>query len=192
LAAASRALAVVEGVGIGACLIVVVFLATWQFAERNMVMNHLWFPRVPPWIDGVIRHSVFMLAYVGGAYATYTGRHIRFDAVTRIAQGRRRLWLRTLTTAGAIFFVVLFAWAAYGFYQVLIDESAEASQAHEIFTPARGAMIMVIGNAVIAFHFFVEWIIDIGWLISGKEPPAEWISEAGAHGESPPEELETT
>ena len=80
IAAVSRGLAVVEGIGIGACMLAVILLATWQFIERNLVQRHLPFFHVPAWTDGVIRHSVFMLGFLGGAYATYTGRHIRIDA----------------------------------------------------------------------------------------------------------------
>ena len=39
LAALSRVLAVVEGVGIGVCLLAVVGLATWQFVERNLTQR---------------------------------------------------------------------------------------------------------------------------------------------------------
>jgi TRAP-type C4-dicarboxylate transport system permease small subunit len=179
----SRALATVEGVAIGLCLAIVVIMLTWQCVERNLVQAHYWFIRVPPWADGFIRHTVFMLAFLGGAYATYTGRHIRFDAISRLQKGRRKLMLRAFTTACAIFVVFLFAKASYGFFNVLKMEADEASQAQEIFTPSRGAMIMVIGYAVIGFHFFVEWCIDLGWLFSKKEPPAAWVADAGHGGE---------
>ena len=102
IAALSRILAVLEGVGIGACLLAVVGLATWQFIERNLTQHHLPFFHVPPWTDGVIRHSVFMLGFLGGAYATYTGRHIRIDAVTRVVKSKKRMALRVLTTLVAI------------------------------------------------------------------------------------------
>src|SRR5260370_37703312 len=71
LAGLARLLAVLEGIGIGACLLAVVGLATWQFVERNLVQHHVPFFHVPPWADGVIRPSVFMLGFLGGAYATY-------------------------------------------------------------------------------------------------------------------------
>ncbi len=179
----SRIFATAEGVAIALCLAIVVFMLTWQCIERNLVQSHHWFFRVPPWADGFIRHTVFMLAFLGGAYATYTGRHIRFDAVSRTQKGRRKLMLRAFTTLAAIGVVGLFTYAAYGFYSVLKLEAGEASQAEEIFTPARGAMIMVVGYAVIAFHFFVEWCIDIGWLLSKKEPPSHWVADAGHGGE---------
>jgi TRAP-type C4-dicarboxylate transport system permease small subunit len=187
LAAVSRFLAIMEGVGIGLCLLAVVGLATWQFIERNLTQRHHWFFPVPPWTDGVIRHAVFMLGFLGGAYATYTGRHIRIDAVTRVVKAKKRMALRVVTTLAAIIIVSIFTKAAYGFYKITLQESGEASQAQELFTPARGALIIVIGYGVIVFHFFVQMLIDIGWLVSRAEPPAEWIAEA-AHGAELPAE----
>jgi TRAP-type C4-dicarboxylate transport system permease small subunit len=187
LAAVSRALAVVEGVGIGLCMAAVVLLATWQFVERNLTQHHVPFFRVPPWTDGVIRHSVFMLGFLGGAYATYTGRHIRIDAVTRVLKARPRMILRVITTAFAIWIVILLMKASLDFYHITLEEAGEASQADELFTPARGSMILIAGYAVIALHFFVQMVIDIGWLISRQPPPAEWIAEA-AHGAEMPAE----
>jgi TRAP-type C4-dicarboxylate transport system permease small subunit len=187
VAALSRFFAVLEGIGIGACLLAVVGLATWQFVERNLTQRHLPFFHVPPWTDGVIRHSVFMLGFLGGAYATYTGRHIRIDAITRVLKAKKRMALRVFTTLAAIAVVVIFMLAALGFYRVTLQEAGEASQAEELFTPARGALIIVFGYAVIAFHFFVQAVIDVCWLVSGQEPPAEWIAEA-AHGAEMPAE----
>jgi TRAP-type C4-dicarboxylate transport system permease small subunit len=187
IAAVSRILAVLEGVGIGLCMLAVVGLATWQFIERNLTQRHHWFFHVPPWTDGVIRHSVFMLGFLGGAYATYTGRHIRIDAVTRVLKAKKRMALRLVTTLGAIVIVVIFAKAALGFYRITLQEAGEASQAEELFTPSRGALIIVVGYSVIAFHFFVQAMIDVCWLVSRAEPPAEWIAEA-AHGAEMPAE----
>jgi TRAP-type C4-dicarboxylate transport system permease small subunit len=182
LADLSHFLAVVEGAGIALCLLSVVFLATWQFVERNLTQHHLPFFRVPGWTDGVIRHSVFLLGFLGGAYATYTGRHIRIDAVTRVLKPKKRMALRVLTTLVAVFIVGVFVKAAWGFYQVCLEETGEASQVGQLFTPARGAMIMVIGYGVIAFHFLVQIVLDIGWLVSKDPPPPEWVAEA-AHGD---------
>jgi TRAP-type C4-dicarboxylate transport system permease small subunit len=182
LAKLSHGLAIAEGIGIAFCLATVIFLATWQFIERNLHGHHIWFFPVPRWIDGVIRHSVFMLGFLGGAYATYTGRHIRIDAVTRLVSTKKRIALRILTTAAALFIVVLLVRSAWGFYQLALEEAGEASQEGQIFTSARGAMIMIAGYTVIAFHFFVQIVIDLGWLFSKTEPPAHWIAEAHDEG----------
>jgi TRAP-type C4-dicarboxylate transport system permease small subunit len=188
LAWLSHWIAILEGIGIGVCLLGIIFLATWQFVERNLEMRHIPFFHVPGWTDGVIRHSVFLLGFLGGAYATYTGRHIRIDAVTRVVKARPRMALRVVTTIAAMCICTLFAWAAFGFYKVTLEEAGEASQAGQLFTPSRGAMIMVLGYAIIAFHFFIQIVLDLGWLISKQTPPAEWIAEA-THGESPQAEV---
>ncbi len=181
LTSVARALAVVEGVGIISCLLAVVLLATWQFVERNLVQHHLPFFHTPPWADGVIRHSVFLLGFFGGAYATFTARHIRIDAVTRVLSGRKRLALRALTTLAALGIVTVFTWAGWGFYKITLEEAGEASQAEQFFTSSRGALIIVIGYAVVAFHFLVQIALDVGWLLSKREPPAGYISEAAVH-----------
>jgi TRAP-type C4-dicarboxylate transport system permease small subunit len=181
LTAVSRLLSVLEGLGIVTCLLLVVFLAAWQFTERNLVQRHMWFFHTPPWSDGVIRHSVFLLGFFGGAYATFTARHIRIDAVTRVLSPRKRLLLRVLTTMAALGIVTIFTWAAWGFYRITLEEAGEAAQAEQFFTSARGAMIIVGGYAVIAFHFLVQIALDIGWLISKRELPASYIAEASAH-----------
>lgn len=181
----SHGLAIAEGIGIGVCLLAVVFLATWQCVERNLTVRHIPFFQVPGWTDGVIRHSVFLLGFLGGAYATYTGRHIRIDAVTRTLKPRPRMVVRVLTTLAALAIVVIFVKSSWGFYEVTLEEAGEASQAGQVFTSARGALIMVTGYAVIAFHFLVQIALDLGWLFSRQQPPAEWVAEA-SHGEAGP------
>ena len=184
----SQWLAVVEGIGIGICLLSVIGLATWQFLERNLRNLGVPFFLPPGWTDGVIRHSVFMLGFLGGGYATYTGRHIRIDAVTRVLKPRMRMMLRVFTTLMALGIVTIFVKAGWGFYQVTLEESGEASQVGQLFTPSRGALIMVLGYAIIGFHFLIQIILDLGWLISKGTPPNEWIAEA-AHGETPTAEV---
>ena len=185
LAAISRGLAVLEGVGIGVCLISLVGLATFQFVSRNIRMRGgLWFPNSPDWIDGVIRHSVFLLGFIGAAYAAFTGRHIRIDAVTRMVKIRARMALRIITTLGALAICSAIVWGSVGFYKVTAEEAGEASSAGQLFTSSRGAMIIIVGLSLVGFHFFVQIIMDAVFLISGKEPPQNWISEA--HAEGPP------
>ena len=181
LARISRVLAVLEGVGIAVCLLSVIGPAAWQFVERNLTQPHVPFFAVPAWTDGVIRHSVFMLGFLGGAYATYAGRHIRIDAVTRALSPRGRMALRILTTAAALTIVSFFFFAARGFRAVTLEEAEEMGQTTELFTAARGALIIVVGYAVIAFHFLIQILLDIGWLASKQPPPAGWASDGGAH-----------
>jgi TRAP-type C4-dicarboxylate transport system permease small subunit len=188
LAGLSTALATAEGAGIALCLGSVILLSTWQFVDRNLTGLHVTAKTsVPEWVDGVIRHAVFMLGFLGGAFATYTGRHIRIDAVTRLLGPRPRMMLRVLTTAAALGVVFFLGRASHEFYKVTLEEAGEASQHGQLFTSSRGALIMVVGYGVIGFHFLVQLLIDVGWLLSKAEPPAEWVAEA-SHGEAPPVE----
>ena len=120
----------------------------------------------PPWTDGVIRHSVFMLGFLGGAYATYTGRHIRIDAVTRVLTARKRMLLRVLTTLAALGIVAIFTGRGYGLLPDHARGGGRGVAGEAALHPARGALIIVIGYIVIAFHFFVQVVIDVGWLVS--------------------------
>ena len=187
LAALSRALAFAEGVAIGVCLVSLIGLAVFDFLARNLRVNAglKWVPASPDWLHGVIRHSVFLLGFIGAAYAAFTARHIRIDALTRMLKPRGRMVLRVVVTAGAIAICLVLARAAHEFLVVCREEAGEATQQGEVFTSARGAMLMIGGFLLVGFHFLVQVVLDLTWLISGREPPDWWIAEA-SHGEAPP------
>jgi TRAP-type C4-dicarboxylate transport system permease small subunit len=170
----AHALARVEAGGIGVCLVGIVGLASWQFLERNLSRWHIPFVAVPGWVDGALRHLVFLLGFLGGGYAAYKNRHIRIDALTRALAPRPRLLLRVLTLAAATAVTLLLVQGSLGLYRVNLQEDSLALEgAHELFTPARGALVMVAGYGIIAFHFFVQLVIDSAWILSGRTPPPE-------------------
>jgi TRAP-type C4-dicarboxylate transport system permease small subunit len=186
LAALSRALAVLEGAGIAACLVALVALAVLQFVARNLRLHgQVWVPPPPLWIDGVIRHAVFVLGFLGAAYATFTARHIRIDALTRLAPPRTRLALRIPTALAAAAICAVVAWAGYQFLVVCREEASELANQAQLFTSARGAMVIIAGVLVVGFHFLVQVVIDVVYVVTGRHPPAIWVAEAG-HGEAAP------
>lgn len=184
LAAISRGLAVVEGAGIAVCLVSLVALAVFQFAARNLRLHgHLWLPPAPVWIDGVIRHSVFVLGFLGAGYATFTARHIRIDAITRLAGPRLRMGVRIPTALAAALVCVVVTRAGYEFLLVCREEASEVGSQDQIFTSARGAMVIMAGFALVGFHFFVQAALDAVYVATGRAPPPMWVAEAG-HGEA--------
>jgi TRAP-type C4-dicarboxylate transport system permease small subunit len=184
LAALSRALAVLEGAGIALCLVALVVLAVMQFVGRNLRLHgQLWMPPPPVWIDGVIRHAVFVLGFLGAAYATFTARHIRIDALTRLTSPRLRMGLRLPTTAAAIAVCAVIARAGYQFLLVCREEASEIGSQGQLFTSARGAMVIIGGVVVVGFHFLVQLAIDLVYVVTGRPPPPAWVAEAG-HGEA--------
>ena len=188
LAAVSRFLAVVEGVGIGTSLLALIGLATWQFATRNLRMHG--FPSVPAapdWTDNVLRHSVFLIGFLGAMYATFTTRHLRVDAVTRLASVRGRLLLRLVATAGAIAVCCFIIFAAWEYRASVLEETVQEGQ---VFTAGRGALIIVVGVAGMLLHFFVQLVIDATYVLGRREVPGWWIAEAVHGGEVDTELIE--
>jgi TRAP-type C4-dicarboxylate transport system permease small subunit len=179
LAALSRALAVVEGAGMALCLVALVGLAVFQFAARNLRLHGgMWMPPPPEWVDGVIRHSVFVLGFLGAAYATFTGRHIRIDALTRLLRPRARMAVRLFTGLGAVLVCAVVVRAALEFLAICRQEAAEVGNAGQLFTSARGAMVIIGGVALVGFHFLVQVSIDAVYVVTGRTPPPRWIAEA--------------
>jgi TRAP-type C4-dicarboxylate transport system permease small subunit len=179
LAAVSRALAVVEGAGIALCLLALVALAVFQFVARNLRLHgQLWMPAPPDWVDGVIRHSVFVLGFLGAAYATFTGRHIRIDALTRLMAPRLRLGVRIVTGLLAALVCGVVVRAALEFLAICRQEAAEVGNAGQVFTSARGAMVIIAGVTLVGFHFLVQVSIDAVYVATGRPLPPRWIAEA--------------
>ena len=185
LAALSRGLAVLEGIGIAASLATLILLATWQFTTRNLRMGGMSsVPSAPAWTDNVLRHAVFLTGFMGAMFASFTARHLRIDAVTRLAGPRARLALRVVATVAACFVAGVVVWAALKYRTSVGDEIPEEGQ---IFTAGRSALVIIVGLCGIIFHFTVQVLIDATYLFTGREIPDYWIAEA-SHGGEPIEE----
>jgi TRAP-type C4-dicarboxylate transport system permease small subunit len=180
LAKLSRAAAFVEGIGIGAFLLALVVLATWQFVARNL--RALGVHPAPLWIDSVLRHAVFFIGFLGAAFATYVLKHLRVDAVTRLLPVRARLAVRIATTLFAAAACVLLFRAGWAFHADIVHhEAGDVAQEHELIDAAVGTLALPIGLGLMLVHFVVQIVVDLAWLIAGETPPAEWLAEA--HGE---------
>jgi TRAP-type C4-dicarboxylate transport system permease small subunit len=181
LAALSRALAVIEGAGLAGCLLVLVGLAVYQFVARNLRLHgQAWMPAPPDWIDGVIRHSVFVLGFLGAAYAAFTGRHIRIDAVTRLLRPRARMAVRIATASVAVVVCVFLARAGLEFLAVCREEASDVVGRSELFTSVRGAQVIVGGVVLVGVHLVVQIAIDAVYVVTGRAAPPAWIAEADA------------
>ena len=179
LAHASRGLALVEGAAIGLVLTALVGLATWQFVARNL--RPLGVHPAPDWINSVIRHAVFFIGFLGAAFATHVVKHLRVDAVSRLLPVRLRLGVRILTTLFACLVCLALVRAGWAYHRdIVANETGDVSQAGELITSARGTLAGPLGYALIFVHFAVQIVLDAAWIVTGEEPPAEWLAEA--HG----------
>ena len=126
-----------------------------------------------------------LTGFLGAMFASYTARHLRIDALTRLAPPRPRLALRVASTFGAIVIGSLIIWASLKYRTSVLDEAPVEG---EIFTAARSAMIIVCGLSGMIFHFAVQIAIDLTYLIGRYEIPSFWIAEASHGGEATAED----
>lgn len=114
-----------------------------------------------------IRYSVFLMAMVGGAFATHHRRLLSMDIISRLVSPRVRAWVRVATTTFAFSMAMLFA--KYGLY-IYETTSREKNTAH--WMPAIAATsAMLLGTFLIAVHLLLHTIIDLDYLFRGKVPP---------------------
>jgi TRAP-type C4-dicarboxylate transport system permease small subunit len=178
----SHFLSLAEGAAIAFCLFAAILIALWQFADRNLHNAHLPTVEAPAWTHGLLRHSIFLLGFLGGAFATFQAKHIRIDALTRMIKGKGKLALRIATTLAALVVVYILIKASWKFHlDNAAAEAGDASQSEEVFNSSRGALIMFCGYILVAFHFAVQTVIDAGWLLAKGPIPKEWLAED--HGE---------
>lgn len=160
-----------EGVGLAACLLTIVVLALFELVTRNLRLRGIVaLPPSPPWIDGVMRHSVFLLGFLGAAYATFTRRHIRIDAVTRLLRPRARLAARAVVTLAAVALCGALIAAGLDFHRVCVEEDAEAASQEQLFTSARGALVIITGFALVGLHSLVHALADLALVLRGSPP----------------------
>lgn len=121
-----------------------------------------------------VRYTVYLMAMVGGAYATHHRRLLSMDLLNRIATGKVQAWLRIATTAFALLITAIFFWYSLDLYLDTRDE-----RMIEHWMPgfaAKGAMM--IGAALIGLHLVAQLVIDLDYLVRGKTPPAPEMGAA--------------
>jgi len=113
----------------------------------------------------IIRDSVFAVAMMGSAYASQQHRHLSMDLVSRRLRPRARLVLRMILAAFTVFVAVLFLLAG-------IDLTRKvALEANTHFVPKWAvAALIPVGSVLIIFHSLVHTIIDLDYLVRGKQP----------------------
>lgn len=171
----SYGLAVAEGAGLGFCLLALIFLATWQFLGRNLNNVGVPFPAAPMWVNGALRHSVFFIGFLGAAFATHAGKHIRVDAVTRNLKGRVRTVVKLLTTFLPLVVCAVCIAKGWEFHEA---EQPDISQLDEVINSRVGSLAIPLGFGLIFLHMLVHLAVDASWVVSGQEPPPESHGEA--------------
>jgi TRAP-type C4-dicarboxylate transport system permease small subunit len=115
-----------------------------------------------------VRYTVYLMAMIGGAYATHHRRLLSMDVINRMVHGKSQAWLRVATTVFAVVITAVFFWYSLDLY---LDTKKENSIEH--WMPSSAAKsAMMIGSALITLHLLVQLVIDLDYLARGKTPPA--------------------
>jgi TRAP-type C4-dicarboxylate transport system permease small subunit len=126
------------------------------------------------WVNGALRHSVFFIGFLGAAFATHAGKHIRVDAVTRNLGGRVRMCVRLVTTLLPLVVCAVCILKGWQFHEA---EQPDIAQLDEVIDSKVGSLAIPFGFGLIFVHMLVHLAVDASWVASGKEPPPE------SHGE---------
>lgn len=156
-----RAIASVEGALVLAVLVVMIALATLQLFLQKAFDAGL------PWADIVVRQMVLWIGFLGGALATYKGRHIAIDAVGKFLSPRVGAGVQVVTSLAAAVLTALLCAASITFVQ---DELSNGSTLFGETPSWPFKAVMPLAFAAIVFHFLV-WSWRAALIATGKRPP---------------------
>lgn len=94
----------------------------------NIVLR--WFNTSILWIDPMVRHLVFLSAFLGGTLATGQDNHIRIDLATKILESKGlfklKVWIDRLVTLITIIIILFLTKAGYDFMLIELEFGKEA------------------------------------------------------------------
>lgn len=107
----------IEAAALVALLSVMIALAFWQVAQRQLFGTGLL------WADTLLRHLVVVVGFLGAAIAAAEGKHFGFELLSH-ARGRLGASLRLASNAAGAAVSCLLARAAWRYF---LDESASGA-----------------------------------------------------------------
>lgn len=128
-----RAWARLEGWLTVAVLILMVLVAAFQAAVRNLTrFNVSWANELLTdidWADSLLRKGTLWLAFLGASLATYHRKQIAIDSLLRMAPLRAKYWLHAIsTTIGALISLGL----GYAFFSAVTVNLGERPVEYEV------------------------------------------------------------
>lgn len=125
-----------------------------------------WLGMSPPWIEPLVRHLVFLSAFLGGSLATSKRVHIKIDILTHLvekAQSPRLKWLHQNLIS--LFCFVTTVFLTYGAYDFFLVEKEYGGVSFLGIHSSSLVAIIPFGMGLIALRFFNQMIIGT----SGEE-----------------------
>ena len=123
------------------------------FCVLNIILR--WFDSTLLWVDPLVRHLVFLCAFLGGALATGRGQHIGIDIISKLLeQGDNKSMIQKLRGFISFISMVTLIWLTKaGFSMTLV----EWEYGKESFLGIHSSVLMGIiplGFIIIAYRFF--------------------------------------
>jgi TRAP-type C4-dicarboxylate transport system permease small subunit len=130
------------------------------FAVLSIVLR--WMGLSPSWIEPLIRHMVFLSAFLGGSLATSKNVHIKVDLLTKVVEASSSKvlhWLhRNLVSFFCLVTTLVLMKAAYDFYLVEKEFGAPAFLGiHSAYLVG----IIPVGVGLIALRFLNQFLLGI-------------------------------
>lgn len=120
-----------------------------------------WFNITFLWIDPVVRHLVFLSAFLGGSLATGSSKHIGIDLITKFLEKpsyqTARTWHKRIVSLACFLVLVWLTAASYKFSVV----EFEYGRAHFLGIHS-GYLVSIIpfGFALIALRFLFRFLLS--------------------------------
>lgn len=108
--------------------IVICVIGMLGFTVLNIVLR--WFNTTLLWIDPLVRHLVFLTAFLGGVLATGKDNHIRIDLIGKILENFKKdglaMWIDRIVYLVAMIATILLAKAGVDFAKMELEFGKEA------------------------------------------------------------------
>lgn len=141
--------------GIILCLYVIL-----SFAVLSIVLR--WMGMSPSWLEPMIRHVVFLSAFLGGSLATSKNVHIKVDLLTKVVEASSSKilhWLhRNLVALFCLVVTIVLTKASYDFFLV------EKEFGNEAFLGLHSSWLVGIipaGMGLISLRFLNQLILGL-------------------------------
>jgi TRAP-type C4-dicarboxylate transport system permease small subunit len=153
-------LARIEAFSLMACLLTMLFLATFQVLARNFAGVGF------VWMDIVVRILVLWVGLLGAALATQEGHHLSIDVLSKFLPKKVAAITKIIVRSFATIVCVYLADAAFR-YTLLQKEAGDISFLNVPSWIAE--LIIPIAFVLVAFHFWTNVLIGIHEFIAPEK-----------------------
>lgn len=136
------------------------FFTILSLAVLSIVLR--WMGKSPLWLEPLVRHLVFLSAFLGGSLATSKGVHIKVDILTHLVEGSKSKALhwfhRNIISLFCLITTVILTKAAWDFF--LVEKEFGAPSFLSIHS-AYLVGIIPFGMGLIALRFLNQLLLGL-------------------------------